>query len=52
MTTEDHAIWQADIADRERYEIELAMVHLSVNYESDRALGTFDETIEMQGEVK
>lgn len=46
MTEADHAIWQADIAERKRYEIELAMVHLSVNYESDRARGTYDETEE------
>jgi hypothetical protein len=43
MTSEDHGIIEADRADRKRYEIELAMVHLSVNYESDRARGTYDE---------
>lgn len=43
MTFEDHAIWTADLAERQHYAETLCLVHLSMNYESDKALGVFDE---------
>lgn len=52
MTETDHAIWQADLAEREKYAETLCLVHLSMNYESEAARGTYDDTVEMQGEVQ
>lgn len=43
MTAEDTAIYLADLAERQHYAETLCLVHLSVNVQSDRATGTFDE---------
>lgn len=43
MTLEDQAIIEADRAERHQYEIDLTLVFLHFNAQSDRAHGTFDE---------
>lgn len=43
MTASDLAIWQSDIEDRQRYAETLCLVHLSVNTQSDRATGVFED---------
>lgn len=43
MTEADRLIWQSDLAERQHYAETLCLVHLSVNVQSDRATGTFDE---------
>jgi hypothetical protein len=53
MSPADHAIWQADIEERQLYAEKLCAVHLSVNYDSDRAHGVYDDAPEgLQGEPR